>query len=63
MTLFRILVLLSHAVNTSIIEEFSWMYMCPLFSRRSILAVLRVVNKPLDSVEFLSVIPIFSDQK
>ena len=38
-------------------------YMCPLFSRRSILAVLRVVNRPLDSVEFFSVIPIFSDQK
>ena len=37
--------------------------MCPLFSRRSILAVLGVVNKLLDSVEFFSVIPIFSDQK
>ena len=35
--------------------------MRPLFSRRSILAVLRFVNNWLDSIEIFPVIPIFSD--
>ena len=38
-------------------------HMCPLFSRRSILAVLKVVNKPHYCLEIFVIIPIFSDKK